>query len=122
MQKLLNVLFGRSGQLVGLTILGFVLLEMLVMFGGNNATEGLNARWPELFVIIRAFAIMTWCEVIILWIRKMTQPKIDIQASISKADDSPIAAAILYGVHTVYWVVRVVVFFALTGLGHFQGM
>lgn len=108
--------FGRSGGLVALTVLGFVLLELLVQFGGDNASNGINGRWPELYVIIRAFAIMTWCEVLILWIRKLTQPLIDIQASVKKADDDPMAAAVLYGIHTVYWIVRVFVFYALTGL------
>lgn len=107
--------FGRSGGLIALTLLGFALLELLVQFGGNNS-EGLNARWPELYQIVRAFAIMTWCEVLILWIRKLVQPQIDIQASVRKADDSPAAAAVLYGIHTVYWVVRVFVFYRLTDL------
>lgn len=112
MSKIMHTVFGRSLSLVSLTLLGFLLLELLVQFGGSYSS-GINARYPELMPIIRAFAIMTWAEVGILWIRKLVQSQINIQDALRRSDDEPMSAAIAYGIHIAQWLARMVIFLKL---------
>jgi hypothetical protein len=85
---------------------------LLITLGRDRFTD-FNERWPEVIVILRAAAIMTWAELSLLWIRTALQPKTDVQQAATKALETPMAAAIVYATHSVNWIVRMVIFLKL---------
>lgn len=105
----------RSVVFALLTIIGFAATELLVYLGKERISD-INSRFPELLMIIRAAAIMTWVEISLFWIRIGLQPQIDVQASAKTAESQPMAAAIVYITHQLTWVIRMVLFLKLCGL------
>jgi hypothetical protein len=102
----------RSFLFAILTIIGFFLLEVMVN-QSRNKPDGFIAMFPELLSMLRAATIMTFVELSILWIRIVSQPRIDVQeAAIDTAND-PMANAVLYLTHTLAWGLRTIIFLKL---------
>jgi hypothetical protein len=104
----------RSLFLMAFTAASFFTLEYLVQEGryGND----INQRFPEFLIILRALAIYTWIEVSIFWIRITLESKTDVQKASNKAEESPIGAAIAYGIHTFKWLARMLIICKLADL------
>jgi len=81
----------------------------LARFHGSSVPD----RYPEILIIFRAVAILTWLELSIFWIRMSTQPGVDIQSAAKKAMQDPIGAAHIYWASKFTWVVRMVILLQL---------
>lgn len=104
----------RSLMLLAFTVASFFALEYLVNQGqlGNN----INQRFPEFLIILRALAIYTWIEVSMFWIRVTVESNTDVQAAIKTAETSPLAASIVYFVHALKWLARLLIVMKLADL------
>lgn len=108
-------LFFRVLMFAGLTVISFVALEYLVANSKSAQLDGLVLKYPEILGMLRAATILTFLELLILVGRIISQPKVDVQKSVSVAEKEPMASAVLYVTHSVNWMVRVYVFLLLCG-------
>lgn len=106
--------FLRSAAMAALLIMASGLLELFIQlarFGGSDIAE----RFPEILIIFRAVAIMAWLEMSAFWLRMATQPKVDLQFLVHKADGTAMGAAVVYTVNALMWVFRICIFMQLCG-------
>lgn len=104
----------RTFILMALTVLAFLVMDTLVMLGHDRVSD-INERWPELIQILRAAGIMTWAEMSLMWIRMALAPKTDVQKAATLAMQEPMPAAVVYAVHSLQWLARMVLFLHLCG-------
>jgi len=109
-------LLGRSLLLTILTVIGFAVTEYLVQMNFFKQLQIVD-RFPELLIMFRTAAIMTFIELTVLWIRMVVQPGTDVQQAARKAVTEQMPAAIVYFTHMLWWAMRVFVFLKLSGLG-----
>ena len=105
-------LFMRSVVLLLLTISGFAFMEVLIDYAQNFDLD-IQTQFPEIMIIVRAVTILTWTEMCLLWIRMAVQPDIDVQKAAREAETNPMASAMVFGVHQVTWLVRIILFLQL---------
>lgn len=110
--KAMERLFMRSLVLICMTLMGFVVLELLVWLGRSGYSD-INQRFPELLIFMRAATIMTWAEMTLLWIRTTVSPNVDMQAGAIQAASQPMSGAIVYLTNTLLLTVRLVLFLKL---------
>jgi hypothetical protein len=109
----------RTLVLLVLTFLAFGIQEALVHYGPDE-TMGFHHRFPEVMMILRALGILAWAETAVVWLRLAIQPFVDVQKSLeflswAKREDSydQKACVMLYAVHQLTWLARLVIFLML---------
>lgn len=98
-------LAARTAIFFALTVLAFWLMRPLTVHTGL----------PDVMKGMTAAAVLAWAEITLMWIRIAMAPKVDEQLAAQEVHElaSPVALALLYGVHAFKWAVRLLVFVAL---------
>lgn len=112
--ELMKRMLARSVFLVLLTAIGFAALELLVASGGQDGI-GIVERFPELLMMAKAAAVLTFAELIVFWARFATAHKLDVQDVGTLATASPTGAAIVYAVNSAHWLARILIVVYLMG-------
>jgi hypothetical protein len=112
MGELIKRAFFRSAALALLLITASTILEFLIQMARYHGWD-IPDRFPELLIIFRAVAILTWFEMSVFWIRLATSPKIDNQCLADEASRDPMAAAVVYWAKLFAWAFRVAVLMQL---------
>lgn len=109
-------LYWRTFGLLVLSALAWLGLEALTLFSRDGTTD-IAQRFPEMMLIIRAGAIVTWVELTLLWVRTFLQPNIDVQEAAKVAMQDPQGAAWVYVTEKLAWLARMVMFLWLCNFG-----
>jgi len=112
MWSMLKRAFLRSASLAILLIVASSILNIMVEYARYYGWD-IPDRFPELLIIFRAVAILTWFELSVFWIRLATSPKIDNQCLADEAARDPMAAAVVYWAKLFSWAFRVTVLMQL---------
>ena len=94
----------RFMLLMALSILSFVLLYL----ANEYDKGGFVARFPEVMQMLHASAAIGFIEGIVLMVRVILQPMVDIQRAIVEAEKTPMSAAVVYGVNQLFLFGRIV--------------
>ena len=94
----------RFMLLMALSILSFVLLDLAIEYNKG----GFVARFPEVMQMLHASAAIGFIEGIVLMVRVILQPMVDIQRAIVEAEKTPMSAAVVYGVNQLFLFGRIV--------------
>lgn len=108
-------LIRRSLVLLALTAGGFAGLELIALLGSRG--WDVAQRFPEIIIFMQTAMLMTWLEVSLIWIRTATMPKVDFQALLNKAAETPLGAAIAAWALVAMWAIRIVLFCYIAGFG-----
>lgn len=104
----------RSVIMGALFIVAYLILNFLIESARSYGSDWPD-RFPELLVILRAVAILTWFEKSIFWIRLAVEPKLDSQAIADATVPDPAAAASVYRTRVFMWAFRIVILMTLCG-------
>lgn len=111
-------LAARSFVLIMMTCIGLMLLNWITYLGASQISS-INTQIPELIPLLRGALILSWAEMSILWIRTTVQPGVDVQAPAKSVmvtegtGQNAMAASVLYGVHQLGWLARLLVLLKL---------
>lgn len=94
----------RFMLLMALSILSFVLLDLAIEYNKG----GFVARFPEVMQMLHASAAIGFIEGIVLMVRVILQPMVDIQRAIVEAEKTPMSAAVVYSVNQLFLFGRIV--------------
>lgn len=94
----------RFMLLMALSILSFVLLDLAIEYDKG----GFVARFPEVMQMLHASAAIGFIEGIVLMVRVILQPMVDIQRAIVEAEKTPMSAAVVYTVNQLFLFGRIV--------------
>ena len=94
----------RFMLLMALSILSFVLLDLAIEYNKG----GFVARFPEVMQMLHASAAIGFIEGIVLMVRVILQPMVDIQRAIVVAEKTPMSAAVVYSVNQLFLFGRIV--------------
>lgn len=94
----------RFMLLMALSILSFVLLDLAIEYDKG----GFVARFPEVMQMLHASAAIGFIEGIVLMVRVILQPMVDIQRAIVEAEKTPMSAAVVYSVNQLFLFGRIV--------------
>lgn len=94
----------RFMLLMALSILSFVLLDLAIEYDKG----GFVARFPEVMQMLHASAAIGFIEGIVLMVRVILQPMVDIQRAIVVAEKTPMSAAVVYSVNQLFLFGRIV--------------
>src|SRR5438093_187816 len=70
------------------------ILDLLVNLARDHGSD-IPDRFPEILIIFRAVAILTWFEMSIFWVRLAISPKLDSQDIAMQASAEPMSAAVI---------------------------
>lgn len=102
----------RSVFLFIMTSIMLYVADAMVDAGTGNPFSVVR-RFPEFIPMMMAAASFTFIEMSLFWIRFGTQPKNDVQEAITKANETPMGAAIVHVTNSLVWFARVCVFLYL---------
>ena len=94
----------RFMLLMALSILSFVLLDLAIEYDKG----GFVARFPEVMQMLHASAAIGFIEGIVLMVRVILQPMVDIQRAIVEAEKTSMSAAVVYSVNQLFLFGRIV--------------
>jgi len=89
--------------LMAISVASFILLDLLVEYDKG----GFIARFPELLQMLRASAAIGFLEGIVLMVRVILQPMVDIQRAIRTAEETPMSAAFVYTANQLFLFARI---------------
>lgn len=95
----------RFMLLMAISIVSFLALDILVTYDRG----GFISRFPEVLQMLRASAAIGFLEGVVLMVRVILQPLVDVQHAVKKAEETPISAAIIYTGNQLFILIRVVI-------------
>jgi hypothetical protein len=105
----------RTLIFVLLTCAGFSLIEYLIQQSHDHGSNFLM-KYPEFISLMKAVSIQTFIELSVLWIRVISEPRIDTQAAAEVALKDPKSASLVYLTHKLSWAFRVASIMLMTNL------
>jgi hypothetical protein len=104
----------RSVVLFLFTLVGFWVADSLVE-SARFGTLPIVRRFPDFIAMMTAAAKLTFILMSLFWVRFSTQPKHDVQETMSAATKEPMAAAIVHATNTAQHLAYIGVFLYLMG-------
>ena len=88
----------RFTMLMVISIISFVLPDLAVAYDKG----GFVARFPEVMQLLHASAAIGFIEGIVLMVRVILQPMVDVQRAITEAEKTPMSAAVVYTANQLF--------------------